>query len=209
VRRSVFAFDNFFLRFFTLPLKRTTTSCSYRSPDMVMLPNSCPSMEWSHRLSCFPLEINEFLYGNSEVRNCSPIEPSYWVLIPRAGASIFSLQVESTSEKPADSASRGVSSGKLSFPFKWKWTPQFEQSSRNLTKICLMTNQDQPMRFFEGSRILRSLATSNPGPVPERHELSLKASASGQNFGRLYGPYEGARYDGIRHVSFFCHLLGG
>src|SRR5262245_43037308 len=40
-----FAFDSFFLRFFTLPLKRITTSCSYRSPDIVMLPNSVSSMD--------------------------------------------------------------------------------------------------------------------------------------------------------------------
>src|SRR5512136_294037 len=40
-----FAFDNFFLRFFTLPLKRITTSCSYSLPDMVMFPNSVPSMD--------------------------------------------------------------------------------------------------------------------------------------------------------------------
>ena len=37
-------FDNFFLRFFTLPLKRITTSCSYTSPEMMMLPNAVPSM---------------------------------------------------------------------------------------------------------------------------------------------------------------------
>src|SRR6266508_69924 len=40
-----FAFDSFFLRFCSLPLKRITTSCSYRSPDIVMLPNSVLSMD--------------------------------------------------------------------------------------------------------------------------------------------------------------------
>lgn len=39
------AFESFFCRFFTLPLKRITTSCSYSSPDITMVPNSVLSMD--------------------------------------------------------------------------------------------------------------------------------------------------------------------
>src|SRR4030043_686019 len=39
------SFESLFFRFFTRPLKRITTSCSYSSPDMVMLPNSVLSID--------------------------------------------------------------------------------------------------------------------------------------------------------------------